>query len=84
MRNIRSYFKAWELRQKGTKLREIAEIMGYKTAETPRRMIAYMEVGITHLTSPILKKRFKILRKQGQVYNNFRKAYNKLNLIRAT
>ena len=75
--------QAWELRQEGKKLREIAKIMGLKTAETPRRMIAYMEEGIAHLTSPMLKKRFKMLRKQGRVYNSFRSAYNKIKYYKS-
>lgn len=42
-KNIFRYYQAWELRQQGKKLREIAQIMGFKSGENARRMIAYID-----------------------------------------
>lgn len=41
-KNLKRYYQAWELRQQGKKLREIAQIMGFKSRENARRMIAYI------------------------------------------
>lgn len=38
MKNISRYYQAWELRQQGKKLKEIAKIMGYNSVEWPRCM----------------------------------------------
>ncbi len=45
-KNVKKYFKAWELRQQGKKLREIALLMGYKNGESPRRMIRFIDFKI--------------------------------------
>ena len=37
------FYQAWELRQQGKKLREIAQIMGFKSGENARRMISYID-----------------------------------------
>ena len=46
-KNIKRYYKAWELRKKGNKLVEIAHLMGFKSGENARRMIAYINFKIT-------------------------------------
>jgi hypothetical protein len=45
-RNMKRFYQAWELRQQGKKLREIAEIMGFKSGENARRMIHYVDYRI--------------------------------------
>ncbi len=42
-KNLKRYYQAWELRQQGNKLREIAKIMGFKSGENARRMINYVD-----------------------------------------
>ena len=42
-KNLKRYYQAWELCQQGKKLREIAQIMGFKSGEWPRCMIAYID-----------------------------------------
>lgn len=42
MKNIKRYYKAWELRQQGKKLQEIAQIMGFRSRENARKMISYI------------------------------------------
>ncbi len=42
-KNLKRYCQAWKLRQKGKRLREIAQIMGFKSGENARRMIAYID-----------------------------------------
>jgi hypothetical protein len=42
-KNLKKYYQAWELRKQGKKLKEIADIMGYKSAEWPRHMIFYID-----------------------------------------
>ncbi|MCX6731239.1 MAG: hypothetical protein NTZ55_05305 [Candidatus Roizmanbacteria bacterium] len=46
-KNIKRYYHAWELRQQGKKLREIAQLMGYKSGESPRRMISHIDFKIS-------------------------------------
>ena len=41
-KNLKRFYQAWELRQQGKKLREIAHIMGFKSGENARRMIGYI------------------------------------------
>jgi len=43
---MKRFYQAWELRQQGKKLREIAEIMGFKSGENARRMIHYVDFRI--------------------------------------
>lgn len=43
MKNLKRYYQAWELRQQGKKLREIAQIMGFKSGENARKMIYYID-----------------------------------------
>lgn len=45
-KNLERYYQAWELRQQGKKLKEIAKIMGYKSVEWPRWMISYVNYRI--------------------------------------
>jgi len=45
-KNLKRYYQAWELRQQGKKLREIAQIMGFKSGENARRMVAYIDFKI--------------------------------------
>ena len=42
-KNLKRYYQAWELRQQGKKLLEIAQIMGFKSHENARRMISYVD-----------------------------------------
>lgn len=42
-KNIKRYILAWELRQQGKKLKEIAKIMGLKSGEWQRCMILHIE-----------------------------------------
>lgn len=39
LKYLKTYQRAWELRQIGFKLKDIGEIMGYKGGDWPRRMI---------------------------------------------
>jgi hypothetical protein len=41
-KNLKRYYQAWELRQQGKKLKEIAKIMGLKSGEWPRCMILHI------------------------------------------
>ena len=43
MKNLKRYYYAWELRQQGKKLHEIAQIMGFKSGEWARWMVNYFE-----------------------------------------
>jgi len=45
-KNLKHYYQAWELRQQGKKLHEIAQIMGFKSGENARRMIAFVDFKI--------------------------------------
>lgn len=45
-RNIKRYYQAWELRQQGKNLLEIARQMGFKSRENARQMIAYVDFKI--------------------------------------
>lgn len=55
-RNLKRYYRAWELRQQGKKLREIAQIMGFKSGEWVRHMITYINYRITNKFIPISKE----------------------------
>jgi hypothetical protein len=54
-KNIKKYYQAWELKQQGKKLREIAKILGYKSVEWPRVMINHIESKIKY-RRPISKE----------------------------
>jgi hypothetical protein len=45
-KNLKRYYQVWELRQQGKKLLDIAHLMGYKSGESPRRMIALIDFKI--------------------------------------
>lgn len=60
-KNLKRYYQAWELRQQGKKLREIAQIMDFKSGENARRMIAYIDHRIKNKFIPISKELKKIL-----------------------
>jgi len=66
-KNIKRYYQAWELYQQGKKLREIAQIMGYKSGESPRQMVSFVDFKIAsnQPKSNELKKR--ILKYQKRV-----------------
>jgi hypothetical protein len=42
-KNLKRYYQAWDLRQQGKKLHEIAQIMGLKSGEWPRCMILHID-----------------------------------------
>lgn len=46
VKNIQKYYQAWKLRRNGSKLHKIAQIMGFKSGENARRMIAYIDFKI--------------------------------------
>lgn len=62
-KNLKRYYQAWELRQQGKKLREIAQIMGLKSGEWSRTMIAYINFRISNKFIPISKELFKLKQK---------------------
>lgn len=62
-KNLKRFYQAWELRQQGKKLREIAEIMGFKSEENARRMIGYINHRISTKFPPISKELFKLKQK---------------------
>lgn len=62
-KNLKCYYQAWELRQQGKKLREIAQIMGFKSRENARRMIAYIDFRVKR-KFPSLSKELKELIKK--------------------
>jgi hypothetical protein len=45
-KKLKRYYLAWCLRKEGKKLHEIAEIMGFKSRENARRMIAWVNFRI--------------------------------------
>lgn len=59
-KNLNRYYQAWELRQQGKKLREIAQIMGYKSIEWSRWMVQYFDFRLKHKFHRLPKK-FKLL-----------------------
>ena len=61
-KNIKRYYQAWDLRQQGKKLREIAQIMGFKSRENARRMIAYIDFKIKY-NKPKTKVLLKLIQK---------------------
>lgn len=62
MKNLKRYYQAWKLRQQGKKLREIALIMGFKSKENARRMIAYVDFKIRY-KKPLSKKLKELISK---------------------
>ena len=60
MKKLDRYYEAWELRQQGKKLREIAQIMGFKSGEWARVMINYFDFRLNDKFRP-LSKEFKYL-----------------------
>ena len=62
-RNMKRFYQAWELRQQGKKLREIAEIMGFKSGENARRMVGYIDHRISSKFPPISKELFILKQK---------------------
>ena len=57
-KNIMKYYQAWELRQQGKKLKEIAQLMGYKSGTSPGMMIQFInfKIASNQLKSNELKK----------------------------
>jgi len=57
-KKLKRYYQAWELRQQGKKLREIAHLMGYKSGESPGAMIRFInfKIASNYLKSNELKK----------------------------
>jgi len=62
-KNLKRYYQAWELRQQGKKLREIAQIMDFKSGENARRMIAYIDYRIKNKFIPISKELQQLVNK---------------------
>ena len=62
-KNLKRYYQAWELRQQGKKLREIAQIMDFKSGENARRMIAYIDHRIKNKFIPISKELQQLVNK---------------------
>jgi hypothetical protein len=62
-KNLKRYYQAWELRQQGKKLREIAQIMGFKSRENARRMVAYIDFLIEEKPYRMSEKLRKLARK---------------------
>lgn len=54
-KNLKRYFQAWELRQQGKKLREIAQIMGLKSRERIRYMVNYFDFALKRRPTRIPK-----------------------------
>ena len=68
-KNLKRYYQAWELRQQGKKLREIAEIMGFKSGENARRMIVYINFKIEY-KKPLSNKLKELIKKYEKTYSN--------------
>jgi len=66
---MKRFYQAWELRQQGKKLREIAEIMGFKSGENARRMIVYIDFRLKRKFPPISKELLKLKQKYKKGYN---------------
>lgn len=62
VKNLTRYYQAWELRQQGKKLQEIAQIMGFKSGENARRMVVYVDFKIKY-KKPIAKELIELLEK---------------------
>ena len=62
-KNLKRYYQAWELRQQGKKLREIADIMGYKSKEWPRHMIFHINFLIKNRPDRMEKKLKELVKK---------------------
>ena len=65
-RDFKKYYQAWELRQQGKKLREIARLMGFKSKENARRMIKYIELIIEEKPWRITKELGGLIKKYGK------------------
>ena len=63
MKNLKRYYQAWELKQQGKKLKEIAEIMGYKSVEWSRCMINYIDYRIKSKFPQLPKELKKLIKK---------------------
>ncbi|MFZ2205938.1 MAG: hypothetical protein WA061_03125 [Microgenomates group bacterium] len=57
-KNLKRYYQAWEYRQQGKKLAEIATLMGFRSGENARRMIHFIDLKIKSKQnkSEVLKK----------------------------
>lgn len=62
-RNLKRYYRAWELRQQGKKLKEIAQIMGLKSGEWPRVMIMHIDYRIKSKFPPLSKELIELAKK---------------------
>lgn len=62
-KNLKRYYQAWELRQQGKRLKEIAQIMELKSGEWPRCMIVYIDYRIKNKFIPISKELKKLVHK---------------------
>lgn len=60
-KNLTRYYQAWELRQQGKKLLEIAHIMGYKSGENARHMICFVDFRISNRKSSRISKELEEL-----------------------
>ena len=63
MKNLKRYYQAWELKQQGKKLKEIAKIMGYKSVEWSRCMINHIDYRIKSKFPQHPKKLKKLIKK---------------------
>ncbi|MBI5122844.1 hypothetical protein HZA75_03210 [Candidatus Roizmanbacteria bacterium] len=68
-KNLKRYYQAWELRQQGKKLREIAQIMGFKSGEWARNMVDYIDFRIRNKFPPISNGLKEIIKKYNIIYN---------------
>ena len=66
-RNLERYYQAWELRQQGKKLKEIARLMGLKSGEWPRVMI-------NHFNFKIINKFYRLPLKFKKLVLKFKKS----------
>ena len=62
-KDIKRYLRAWELRQQGKKLREIAQIMGFKSKENARKMIVYIDFRLKSKFPPLSKELKRLVTK---------------------
>lgn len=65
-KNLKKYYQAWELRQQGKKLKEIAKIMGFKSGEWARTMVSHVNFKI----SSNMKKSNELLKLMQKYMNN--------------
>lgn len=72
-KNLKRYHQAWEIRQQGKKLREIAEIMGFKSRENARKMISYIDFLIKKRPRRISKDlKLKIISAQMTTWSKYK------------